>query len=290
MALAAMSFWGFSYVWTKIVYLYYSPITTITFRLLFATLILGILGFAFKWIERPQSKDWWGLFLISLSEPFFYFMGESHGLDLVSSTFASLMIATIPIFSLIVARIWVNERLSTLNILGIILSFTGIAIMVFEADFTIKEPILGIALMLLAVFSAVVYSILIKRMSHKYKAATLLFYQNGFGLLLFIPFFMHYSWSEVMNTAIDFRLISSLSMLVVFATILAYFFLIKVIGKLGVSKTNVFANFVPVVTAFAAWAILPDESPTLKTAAGILIVICGIFFSQTKRIKKDNFT
>ena len=277
-----MTIWGLSFVWTKIVYDYYSPITTITLRVFFATALLLLANIIFRWVEKPKKKDIPWLILLGFTEPFLYFMGESHGLNIVSSTFASLMIATIPVFTLIAGRIFINERLRPINSLGIVMSFTGIIIMIMKPDFSILEPLEGILLMLLAVFSAVVYTVLIKRMSNNYKAVSILFYQNIFGLMFFIPFFLYYGLDNFLHTEPDLRLISTLGMLVLFATLIAYFFLIKVVDKIGISKANVFANFVPVVTAIAAWFLLPDESPTYRTVVGISIVIAGIFLSQAK--------
>lgn len=283
MAIAAMSFWGVSFVWTKIVYEYYNPITTVFLRLAGASIILITIKIAFKIGVTPDKGDMKYLFLLSFTEPFLYFLGESFGLNLISSSLASVLISTLPIFSIIIAWIFIKEKLTLINAIGIIISFIGILIMILGPDFSLNESPLGIGLMMIAVFSAVFYTMLVKKLVSKYKPITILAWQNIYGALLFLPLFLIFDFKDFISIKPDFKLITTLLQLIIFASILAYFFLIKVVHKLGIAKTNVFTNFVPVVTAIAAWVLLPDENFTLKTALGILVVIIGIFFSQIKR-------
>lgn len=282
MAVLAMVFWGFSFVWTKIVYEYFNPLTTVFFRLFAAATILIIIKFLFNVKVKPDKGDMKYLFLLSFTEPFMYFIGESFGMKYVSSTLASVIISTIPVFSIIIAFIFVKERISLLNTLGIIVSFAGILIMVLEPNLSFKESPLGIGLMLIAVFSAVFYTILIKKLSSKYKPYTILIWQYIFGSVLFFPLFMTFEFSHFLTVKIDLRLISTMLQLIVFSSLFAFFLFITVVDKLGITKTNVFTNFVPVVTAITAWIMLPDEEPSIKTALGIVIVILGIYFSQLK--------
>ena len=277
-----MSFWGFSFVWTKIVYEYLLPLSTIFIRLTFAALILVSIKFLFRIKIKPAKGDMKWLFLLSVTEPFMYFLGESFGMQYISSTLASVIISTIPVFSIIIAYIFVNEKLNWLNITGIFISFFGILIMVLEPNLSIKESPLGIGLMMIAVFAAVFYTIFVKKLAAKYKPFTILIWQNIFGSLLFLPLFIGFEWTDFSQVEFDFKLVRTLSQLIIFSSLLAFFLFIHVVDKLGITKTNVFTNFVPVVTAITAWILLPNEDPSLKTAFGILVVILGIYFSQLK--------
>lgn len=283
MAIAAMSFWGFSFVWVKIVYEYLNPISTVFIRLLSAAVILLTIKTVFKIGVTPAKGDMKLLLLLSFTEPFLYFLGESFGMKYISSTLASVIISTIPVFSMIIAWIFVKEKLSLINIVGIIISFVGIIILVLQPDLTFKESPLGIALMMLAVFAAVFYTILIKKLSAKYKPLTILTWQYIFGTLLFLPLFLIFDYSDFIKVKPDIKLVTTMLELIIFASILAFFFFIQVVDNLGITKTNVFTNFVPVVTAITAWILLPDEYPSVKNIVGIMIVIFGIFFSQIKR-------
>ena len=278
-----MAFWGFSFVWVKIVYYYYQPITTVFLRVTLAAIILYLIKLIFKIGIKPDKKDIKFLFLMAFFEPFAYFLGESFGMQYVSSTLASVIISTIPVITPLAAFLIVKEKISLISMLGIIISFTGILVMVLEPDFTLKESPKGIALMFLAVFAAIIYTIMIKKLSSKYKPITILLWQYFFGALLFLPLFLIYDFQSYILVKPDFRLISTLLALVVFASLLAFFFFITVIDKLGINKTNVFTNFVPIVTVVAAYFILPEENINAKVVVGMMIAIIGIFVAQIKR-------
>jgi len=133
------------------------------------------------------------------------------------------------------------------------------------------------------VASAIGYTILIKRLSADYKPITILSWQYLYGSLLFAPLFFAFDFRHFIAVEPDLRLVSTLLMLVAFASLLAFFLFIKTVKKLGVNKTNVFTNFVPVVTAVTAWFILPEEHFSVKTIIGIVVVISGIYITQLKR-------
>ncbi|WP_372640140.1 EamA family transporter, partial [Ancylomarina sp.] len=44
----AMLFWSFSFIWTKIVFLVYNPVTTVFLRLIISSVILFAVGKGFK--------------------------------------------------------------------------------------------------------------------------------------------------------------------------------------------------------------------------------------------------
>ncbi len=279
-----MMFWGFSFVWVKIVYYYYDPLTTVFLRVSAAAVLLLLAGFVFGLRIMPLKKDYKYLFLLAFFEPFMYFLGESFGMKYVSSTVASVIISLIPVLSPVAAYLIVKERVSWLNILGIAVSFAGVLIMVLKADFSFKETPEGVALMMLAVVSAILYTVMIKKLSAGYKPYTILTWQYIFGTLLFMPLFFGFGLKNFLAVKPDIRLIGTLLQLVIFASLLAFFLFIKVVEKLGVVKTGVFTNFVPVITAVTAYYFLPEESITVKTVVGIAVTITGIFVAQLDKI------
>ena len=85
-AFFSMMFWGFSYVWSKIVFEYYTPLTTIFFRLIISFITLFLLMLLFRQFEKIKKEDIW-LFLVSaIFNPFLYFICESYGLVRVSAS------------------------------------------------------------------------------------------------------------------------------------------------------------------------------------------------------------
>jgi drug/metabolite transporter (DMT)-like permease len=278
----SMIFWGMSFVWTSIVFKYYHPITTIFIRLIISTLLLTAFIFLTGKFERLQKKDR-GLFLLSsLFNPFLYFLGENFGLLNSSPTISSVIIATIPVFTPLVAFIVLRERISWLNVAGIFISFFGIGIMMVNPDLSLNSSPAGIIFLLGAVTSAVIYSVFLKKLTQKYSSLTIITYQNALGVIYFLPLFLFFDFKHFITVRPNMELISSLLQLSVFASSLAFIFFTMTVKEIGVSKTNVFSNLIPVFTAIFS-AIFISEIFTSTKIAGMATVIIGVMISQVKR-------
>ena len=125
----AMIFWGLSFIWSTQVFNYLNPTTTIFFRLIISTIFLGSLLLLFGMFEKIEKKDLKLFALAALFEPFLYFIFESYGLLNASPVVSSAVIATIPLFTPIAAFFFLNERLTSWNIVGFIISFFGVIFM-----------------------------------------------------------------------------------------------------------------------------------------------------------------
>jgi len=283
-ALLAMGFWGMSFVWTSIVFEYYNPIATIFLRLVISSTFLFLLALSFGWLQKIKKKHL-GLFLLSaLFNPFFYFLGENFGLNYSTASISAVVIATIPVFTPIAAWFLIREKISMLNILGIFLSFAGILVMLVNPDFSFSTDPRGIILLLCAVFSAVIYSILLKKLTVHYSPVSIIAWQNLIGTCLFLPLFLIVEMDSFMLVHPDSRLIMALLSLAILASSLAFILFAYTIKNLGVSRANVYSNLIPVITAIASYYIL-NELFTVSKIAGILIVISGVVLTQLNKVR-----
>lgn len=132
--ITAMIFWAFSFVWVKEVYLVYGPLTTVLFRLIIASLLLLSFALLTGKMVKIERKDLGTFILLSFFEPFLYFMGESYGLKFVSSTIGAIIVATIPLFSPLAASRFHGEKISIRTFIGILLSFFGVSLVVFDSS------------------------------------------------------------------------------------------------------------------------------------------------------------
>lgn len=280
----AMLFWGLSYVWVKIVYQYIGPLSTVVLRLSLSSFIMIVIAIIFKIRVFPKKEDYKAFLLLALLEPFGYFMGESLGLQYVSSSVASIMIGTIPLFIPFFAYFILRDKITRSNIIGLIISFVGLLILILNKDFSFKASPLGLALMLLAVFTGALSTIQLKKLSSIYRPETIIINMQLIGFIYFIPFFMFSEWNEFKETTFNPELITTIIKLVAFSTLGALYFFIYAVENIGVTKASLFTNLIPVVTAIAAWIILPDEELSLKLATGISIVVIGVYIGNTRKI------
>jgi len=212
-----------------------------------------------------------------------YFLGESFGLKFVSPTISSAIIATIPLFASIAAVLFVREKAGWLTWIGILVSIIGIIFMLVNRDFSLTASPKGVALLLLAVFSAVVYSALVKRLTHKYSALTIISYQNLLGAFYFLPLFLIFDFKHFIQVIPNRELVLAILQLAFFGSCLAYLFFIMAVAKLGMVKTNIFSNLIPVFTAIFAYFVI-HEIFTAQKVVGVMLVVSGIMVSQLQTV------
>jgi drug/metabolite transporter (DMT)-like permease len=280
-----MLFWGLSFVWFKIVVKYYDPITIIFLRLLISgSLLLLFLYFTGKF-ERIRRKDYKWFLALAFTQPLCYFLGESFGLQLVSSTIASVIISTIPVFSPLVAYFTIKEKFSSYSLAGILISFAGVLIMVVRTDLSLNAAPAGIFLLFFAVLSALFYGVIIRKFSNSYSPFTIITTQNVIGMLYFLPLFLIIDFHNFITVKPTGELVAALLQLAVFASTFAYLLYIIALRNFGLTRANIFTNLIPIFTAVASWMIL-GELLTVAKIAGIIVVICGVIVSQWKEVRR----
>ena len=239
-------------------------------------------------VEKIDRKDLGLLIGGAFFNPFLYFIGENYGLNMVSVSVSAIIIATIPVFTPFVGSKIFGEKLSVINIVGLIISFAGLILVLFNKQFELEASPLGIALLFLAVFSAVVYTVYVKKLTFRYKPITIIAWQNFVGAIFFLPIFLVFDFKDVIHIIPDPIAVFSLIGLGVLCSSAAYILFIYAIKHLGISKSNLYTNLIPVIATVAAYFILKEDFTWFK-AFGIGVVIIGVLLSQygkNKRILK----
>lgn len=295
-----MIIWGLSFIWSSQTYKSLNPTATIFLRLVIATAFFSAILFSFRLNEKIRREHLKLFAVAALFEPFLYFIFEGYGLIYTSPIISSAIIAMIPLVTPIAAAIFLKERLSAMNIVGLIVSFTGVIVMLLNKDMELSASPLGIMFLFLTVLVAVGYSIALIKLTHLYKPMTVTWMQNIIGMIYFIPlvFIMEkFMPSDFGNVR---AYIVPLVCLGIFCSAIAYALWAYAYSKLGASKANVYTNLIPVFTAIFSYIILifnrdnMDISDieayelNMQKIAGIALVVGGLFLSQKKSRKDDN--
>lgn len=281
LAIIAMVCWAFSFIWTRVALLSFPPITLVTLRLILASILLISFQLFRKNLIQIDKKDIKYFLLLAFFEPFLYYIGETHGLTLVKATTASVIIATIPIFAPFAAFFFLREKFTIINIVGIFISLYGVYLIVQTGSKNDTTSLTGVFLLFLAVFSAVVYGLILRKIPMKYSAINIVLYQNLFGLLFFIPTALLVDFSKYTDIIIYREALQALLLLTIFASVMAFVLFSTVVRKIGLTKSQVFTNLIPVFTALFSWIIFKDKLSLLQWS-GIGIVVLGVFVSQGK--------
>lgn len=283
-AFFSMLFWGISYIWSKIAFEYFTPLSTIFMRLIVSSITLFLIMLMMGKIEKIKRKDFLMFAMSALFNPFIYFIGESYGLERVSASISAFIIATIPVFTPFVAYWFLRERLSVTNVIGLIISFLGVMMIIFNIDLSLAASPDGIALLFMGVIAALIYGILLKKLTVKYQPVTIIAWQNTIGIVYFLPLFLYFDFPEILTVQPSKSAVYSVILLGVVSSSFAYSLYAYVVKYIGISKANIYTNLIPVFAAIAAFILL-DETFTTFKIIGMSVIIFGVILSELERKK-----
>lgn len=284
-SLIAIMLWGMSYLWSDSLLTQGIPVEYIVFvRILIAGLVLLVFNIAVGNSLAIHKKDLPKFLLLALFEPFIYFVCETYGIRLTESpTISSMLIASSPIFSIIVGIAVFKEKFSLLNMFGIVICLSGIAMVTLCSGPIGKDFIFGILLLFVAVLAEVGHASFTKCLSDRYAPFVIVMYQFLIGLVYLLPLFLtsglrnfqpeiYFSWSVW----------KPLLCLAVLCSSIAFGLWAQTIKSLGVAKSSIFMSTIPVFTALAG-CVLGTELLTPLQWAGIIIACLGVVLSQYVR-------
>jgi len=279
----AMLFYGVSFVSTKIVLGAFGPVTVLAIRLILSSVFLVVLD---RLIPGRQDRKWPSradlppILLLTLFQPLVYFIAENFGLQHVSASIASIIIATIPVFTPFVAGPILGERIGRWGVAGLALSLGGVAIIVLERQLEAQYTPLGLVLIFTAVLAAVGYSVVVRKTPVRYRPLTLVKLQSliGMPIIVILALITEGVPRGLPGTEVALHLVY----LGIFPSSVAFVFFSSGIRTLGASRANVFTNLVPGFTAVFAWLLI-GEVFTLQKILGMAVVIAGVFAAQRGR-------
>lgn len=279
---SAMLFWSITFVWIKqLLNLGLTPTMIIFLRLLIASVILLPLILHSKIIRTLTKTDILLLLSLSFFEPFLYYIGEVNGIKHASPNIAAIIVAIIPIFLPFIMRFFVKENLSTMNYIGLFVSFAGVIIIVFNKDGHVFASFKGLAFLFMAVFSGVAYTIIAKKLLLKIAPFYLVSLKTVIGFMYFIPVFFVNDFANISGLHLSIDVVFKILILAICGNILAYILYNISIKHIGATKTVIFTNLIPVFTIIFSFFILKDTLPIAKYG-GIALTLIGIYVSQLK--------
>ncbi len=194
-----------------------------------------------------------------------------------------LMISTIPVWIIFISSLLNIEKTNVFQILGVILSLTGVIFIITKADLNLIKNLdfnKGDLSMVVAMFSWAIYSALLKSKKYEISQVSLLEVVIICGLTFLIPiYFIEMSIGNEIILGKPFYLI--LGYVVIFPGLAAFFFWIKGISIIGANRAGIFLHLMPIMGAIMAMLIF-DEKFMFYHILGAIFIIAGITLSNKK--------
>jgi drug/metabolite transporter (DMT)-like permease len=278
--------WSSAYITINLAFESFRPITIVLLRVIVASIFMLAIGFSLKKLDKIKKSHIKWFIILGLIEPFSYFLCEVYGLTMVSATLAAVILSTIPLFSPIFSSIFLKEKVTVANIVGIVISILGVGLIILDGKGDFSYQALGVLLIFGALIVAIIYALYVKRLAEHYSEITIVTAQNIIGIFLFLPLFFIIDFKHLGELAISISSILAILVLGVFASALAFIFYAYSLKNIGIVRTNAFLNLLPAMTAVLAFFILGDKL-SHQMVLGIAVVIGGLYVSQVKFKKKE---
>jgi drug/metabolite transporter (DMT)-like permease len=280
--LVTVFFWGMSFLWSDAVLDQGVPVFTFIFtRMVLAATALTLFSLLTGRLQKVRRGDWKWFALMTAFEPFLYFLGETFGLKITGSpTLCSVIIATIPVFTLIVGQIFFKEKLSRLNKLGIFVAVAGVVGFIVLGGSLHTEYLYGIAVLFLAVIGSTGYTAICKKLVDKgYNAFTIVTWQFILAAGYFLVPFLIWDASTWTPAYLAWPVLRPILALALLCSGVAFVLYAACVDHIGMTRTVVFLPLVAIVSAVAASLMGQDTILPLQMA-GIVIAMAGVVMAQ----------
>ena len=292
-AIVSHAFWGLSFMASRVGLDSAPVILLLSHRFLLAFLLMSLLRLTALGDCRLRGKPLLPLLLLGLFEPVVYFFGEQYGILHSSTIFSGVMIALIPIASTLAAIPILGEKPTLRQGLYSLLSVGGVIGIGLLTKSGGHLDWIGVAGLLVAVFSAVAYTLLNRGISARYSPFERTYSMIGFGALVFSVMALvsvRGDLSAYLRPLGERSYLLSILFLAVCCSVVSYFLSSYVLTGLSVARATVFANLTTAVSVFAGAVLLhePFSFTGLVCCAMILFGIYGVQrAAKPERMKEE---
>jgi drug/metabolite transporter (DMT)-like permease len=258
---------------------YIQPFGFILIRVIVAVIFFFAIAF-FVANDKISKADWprlfWcGMFGVALNQLLFF-----KGLNQTTPINASLIMITTPISVLILARVMIDEKITSRKAIGIFLGATGALLIMFgKKDFVLnKEGVLGDVMVLFNAFFYAVYLVLVKPLMQRYHPLTVIKWVFAFGLIPVAIIggneLLQVQWQSFSTTIWWY-----IAFVVVCTTIMAYLLNIYAMKKVSPTVVGIYIYVQPIVATLMALSYGKDDLNFIKIIAAVMI-FSGVYLAS----------
>ena len=278
--------WGFGWPAGRVVANDVLPFTASWIRYIIATLcFLAYLKLSKQWMS-PSKSEWKILFLIGFFSTCVYQAFFMFGMQYTAAGDASLMITFNPIFTAILAVIFLKESMHWNLVTGLLMGITGVGILFYYSpniDIDFVDRAIGDLLIAGAALAWACNTILMKKAmtetdeksSKPLNPLELTVWSSVAGLILLTPIMAVETMTQgfVLPSADGWI---GLVFLAIFSTVVAYVWFADGIIKIGASMSALYVYLVPPFGILGGYLLL-DEKLGLSLVFAFILITGGVF-------------
>lgn len=264
--------WGGSYTWIELALIELDPMMIVFYRVLISSIFLILICKVLSLTFKIEKKIFILLFFMSLTNNVIPFNLIAWGQQEITASVGSILNATTPLFTVIIANYWPNGEKATLNrIVGVIVGFCGVTLLMGLSIHDIDNSIIGQVAILLAAISYAI-SALIGKEIKKIHPAISATYMLSISSIVLLPIIL-FSGNDLTPAVSKQSMIAILG-LAIFSTSIAYLIFYKLIENIG-SNVMLVTLLMP-VSAILLSIIILNEAINITQVIGLILILTGL--------------
>jgi len=234
-------------------------------------------------IQFPKDKGSWEVMLFlgvtQMAVPYaLTFWGEQY----MTAGLTALLFATLPFFVAAFAHFLVpGERLTSWKLLGMLVSFVGVAIIFSRELMLTSSSFWGGVAVVAAAGSAACANVVGKRYSESINSTVNVVVQMGVGAVLLISAGVALERSYPIN--LDPTSIFAVLYLSVVGSAFAFAALYWLFTRMEVTRISLFTFITPIVAVILGWVLLGERVDLNVAVGGVLILIGVVLVNRTPK-------
>lgn len=273
---------GLSFLFTKTALKYAGPIDVLAFRFT-ASIIAMILPIVLKRIHIDLTgKNLLQVCSLALLYPIAFFFFQTLGLVYATSSEGGILQAVTPIFTMILAAVFLKEKTTNYQKISILLSVAGVVyIFIMKGAGLDLTEVLGIILLLLSAIASAGYHVLTRITVRQFSITEVSFVMTLLGFVFFntvaiISHFLNGSANQFLASLQNLEFVISILYLGILSSLVTSLLNNYILKKIEAAKVSVFGNLRTIVTIIAGVYILKEQL-FLYHIIGSLMIILGVF-------------
>ncbi len=272
-----LTFWSSAFVAIRHLGDDFSPGSLSLGRLVVGSLVLAVVALP-RGVPRPTPRQWASIVAIGVLWYGVYNVALNAGEQRVDAGTAAMLIQTSPILIAALAAVFLGERFTVFLAVGLVLAFSGVALIGLGSSTDGSHDVLGVALCLVSAVSYAVSLVLQKPLVARLAPVHITWLACTVGAICCLP------WAGTLAGEIEAAPLSSTLWLVylgVFPTALAFATFAFALSHMDASSLGVTTYLVPPITIVMGLAFLGETPPTIAYAGGALALL-GVAVARRK--------
>ncbi|WAW14441.1 DMT family transporter [Peptostreptococcus equinus] len=270
---------GFSFLFLKTALKFGNPLYLLSHRFLLSFLFLCLINKLGIIKINLQKKDYIKILPLSLFYPLLFFAFQQFSLIYITSSLGGIILATSPIFTMILASIFLKEKSTIIQKFSICLSVIGVIYISIKSGISLGSGLeFGIFLMLIATIALSIYNILLKKYLNQYDIISIVFAIAlsaflSFAIIALVEIFKSGDFKNYFLPFTNKYYLFSILYLGILSTSLTSILTTFSLSRIKASQVSVFSNLSTLITILAGIIFLHENFYYFHIIGSILIIL-----------------